>query len=109
MAKKTNQQVIDDLESAMRAYVERITDPFHHAQANAALSLYLDAYAAFANVSASAAASYSTGIGLSAQKRQVGEARAAMNTAFEDFRQACLRGGVTVPTGKTSVGLWSVE
>jgi len=100
---------VTTLQNSLQPYVDAITNAVIQAMAQLRLNIYLDAVSAFMNVSASAAASYSTSVGGSTQKRRVDEARGAMDTAWAAFVEIAESGGQTVPMLSSGASYWDLS
>ena len=99
---------VDDVVEQLQPLVDGIGNPLRRSFAQMRLDFYGDAARAYANVIASAAASYSDIAG-SVSKRAVDEAKAAMESAWADFCAALEAGGVSAPAlGDDGVGYWNL-
>ena len=78
-------------------------------EATNALNLWADAKLAEININASAASSYSNGVGMSTQKVAAAQKSAEAQRHFERFASFCLRGGITVPSADDSISLWDLS
>jgi len=116
MTVATAQSKVATLKAALVGYVSEIThddsttQTVLQAQANLALDNWENASNAAANLAASAANSYSSGVGMSVTKRQVAEAESTANGYMEDFRRACGLGGVEVASFEDQgIALWDMS
>ena len=97
--------LIDDMEYASSAPVLAIWKQ----EAENALDLWADAKLAEQNINASAASNYSSGIGMSVQKKAATDQAAAAQAHFDLFVQTLLKGGVIVPSTDESMGVWDLR
>ena len=78
-------------------------------QATNSLNLWADSELAVQNLNAAAASNYSSSVGTSVTKRDLQDAQAAATSNLEDFGNALLLGGVTLPTSDISISLWDMS
>lgn len=105
------------LVAAWLPYAEGITHSNATTQANLILEATLalhewgDARLALMNVNASAAQSYSSGVGSSFQKRRRTEAQAAVDATWAKFQNLCNRGTQTDKPNLSdnSIGYWDMS
>ena len=97
--------LIDDMTYSASASVLAI----YKQVATNALNLWADAALAVQNLNSSAASSYASGVGNSVTKRQLDDARKAVNENWNDFVNALAKGGVTAPTTDDSVAYWDLS
>jgi hypothetical protein len=115
MGRYATDQDVRDLQDALQPYVDGVSGAstaittLYRAQASMRLNVYLDAVAAYMNVSASAASSYSSAVGSSVQKRAEDDAKAAMDAAWAALVEICARGGQTIPSIDDSVAFWDMS
>ena len=104
MSVATSQTSVETLKAAFAVYVTAITHADANtitllkAQAQLSLDNWENAKKAAANLAASAASSYSSGVGVAITKRKVDNAEADANRYYNDFVRACGLGGQTIPT-----------
>jgi hypothetical protein len=97
--------LIDDMTYDASASVLAI----YQQQATNSLNLWADSELAVQNLNAAAASSYSSSVGTSVTKRELEDAMSAASTNLEDFGNALLLGGVTLPTAEVTVSLWDMS
>jgi hypothetical protein len=95
------QAYVDDIENDDAAY-----ELLLQTQGQLALDRYADGLLALINVNASAASSYSSGIGSSFTKRRLDDIQAAVDAAWADLAKYCALGGVTLPSINDAAALW---
>lgn len=101
------------LKATLSAYIATITatvpatETLLEQSATVALDNWANAKNAAANLAASAADSYSNGVGVSVSKRKADDMEALADGYMDDFIRICLLGGVTVPTFEDNgIALW---
>jgi len=106
---------LTDIRTPLLAYVTAITHDNAETQtllqkmATYTLNKWADCQVAIANVNASAAGSYSNGLGLSINKRRLDELNAEADRLWEEFVRLCALGGQTVPSLADSVSYWDLS
>lgn len=97
--------LIDDMTYDSSASVLAI----YKQQATNALNLWADSELAVQNLNAAAASNYSSSVGTSVTKRDLQDAQAAASSNLEDFRDALLLGGVTLPSTDAGSAIWDMS
>ena len=114
MASNTD-QIIADLRDSLTPYAEAVSGDtaaitaLYCSFANRDLEIFLNATAAYMNISASAASSYSTAVGSSVQKRAEDSAKDAMDGAWNSFVDTCKQGGQTLPSMGDAATYWDLS
>ena len=110
------QTSVASLKALLVGYIATITSTdatlqsVYRAAATLALDNWANAKDAAANIAASAASSYSNGVGVSLSKIRVEQAEANASRYYADFIRACLAGGINVPTfDEPSVAYWDLS
>ena len=115
MGTYATQSDVDSLRTAYAGFVSAIshtdgtTESLLQKQAQLALDKWADCQLAIINVNASAASSYSTGVGSSFTKKRLDDLESAATTHMEEFIRVCALGGQTVPTVDDAVAFWDLS
>ena len=116
MTVAATQAKIETQKTTLAVYITAITDTVAATQsllqqsADVALDNWANAKKAASNLAASAADSYSNGVGVSVSKRKAAEMEAIADGYMDDFIRICLLGGVTVPTFEDNgIALWDMS
>ena len=98
----------DQLKNVLQGYVGQITNALILARAQVALDNYIEAEKAYANLTKSAAASYSDARG-SVTKRAIDDAKENRDALWQDLVDLIGEGGVDMPDTGVSVAYWDLS